>query len=92
VQQKRIEDCGDSFADNVDVVSARALAPLTMLCGYAFPLIVRGAIGLFPKGQDVEAELTEATKYWNIEAEQLPSKTGNGVILAVRRLERRSIS
>ena len=48
---------------------ARALAPLKILCDQAFPLIERGAIGLFPKGQDVEAELTEAAKYWNIEAE-----------------------
>jgi 16S rRNA (guanine527-N7)-methyltransferase len=89
VQQKRIEDCGDSFAGKVDVVSARALAPLTMLCGYAFPLIARGAVGLFPKGQDVEAELTEAAKYWSMQPELVPSRTGDGVIVLVRRLERR---
>jgi len=91
VHQMRIEDCGDGFGDKVDVVSARALAPLTMLCDYAAPYIAKGAVGLFPKGQDVEAELTETTKYWNIEVEQVPSKTGPGVILRVRRLERRSI-
>jgi 16S rRNA (guanine527-N7)-methyltransferase len=89
VQQKRIEDCGDSFGDKVDVVSARALSPLTMLCAHAFPLISRGAIGLFLKGQDVAAELTKATKYWNIECELVPSRTGDGVIVLVRRLERR---
>ncbi len=89
VHQKRIEDCGDGFGDKVDVVSARALAPLTMLCDYAAPFIARGAVGLFLKGQDVEAELTVATKYWNIEAQKLTSKTGDGVILIVRRLERR---
>jgi 16S rRNA (guanine527-N7)-methyltransferase len=90
VHQKRIEDCGDSFGDKVDVVSARALAPLTMLLAHAFPLIGRGAIGLFPKGQDVEAELTEAAKYWSIESELVPSRTGDGVIVIVRRLERRA--
>jgi 16S rRNA (guanine527-N7)-methyltransferase len=89
VHQKRIEDCGDGFGDKVDVVSARALAPLTMLCGYAAPFIAQGAVGLFLKGQDVEAELTEATKYWSVEAEQVPSRTGDGVIVLVRRLERR---
>jgi 16S rRNA (guanine527-N7)-methyltransferase len=89
VHQKRIEDCGDGFGDKVDVVSARALAPLTMLCGYAAPFIARGAVGLFLKGQDVEAELTQATKYWSIEAGQVPSRTGDGVIVVVRRLERR---
>ena len=47
------------------MVTARALAPLKILCDQAFPLIARGAVGLFPKGQDVEAELTEAAKYWS---------------------------
>lgn len=90
VHQMRIEDCGDGFGDKVDVVSARALAPLTMLCDYAAPFIAQGAVGLFLKGQDVEAELTEATKYWNIEAERVPSRTGDGVVVVVRRLERRT--
>lgn len=89
VHQMRIEDCGDGFGDKVDVVSARALAPLTMLCDYAAPFIAQGAVGLFLKGQDVEAELTKATKYWNIEAERVPSTTGDGVVVVVRRLERR---
>ena len=89
VHQKRIEDCGDSFGDKVDVVSARALAPLKILCDQAFPLIAQGAVGLFPKGQDVAAELTEAAKYWRIEAETVPSRTSpEGCILAVKRLER----
>ena len=89
VQQKRIEDCGDSFGDKVDVVSARALAPLKILCDQAFPLIARGAVGLFPKGQDVAAELTEAAKYWRIEAETVPSRTSpEGCIVVVKGLLR----
>jgi len=89
VHQKRIEDCGDSFGDKVDVVSARALAPLKILCDQAFPLIARGAVGLFPKGQDVAAELTEAAKYWRIEAETVPSRTSpEGCIVVVKRLLR----
>ena len=88
VHQKRIEDCGDSFGDNIDVVSARALASLTMLCGYAQPLIARGAIGLFPKGQDVGAELTEATRYWSMDYGLVPSRTGEGSIVVVRGLEK----
>jgi len=89
VHAKRIEDCGDSFGDKVDVVSARALAPLKILCDQAFALIDRGAVGLFAKGQDVAAELTEAAKYWRIEAETVPSRTGaDGCIVAVRRLTR----
>jgi len=89
VHAQRIEDCGDSFGDNVDVVSARALAPLKSLCDQAFPLISRGAIGLFPKGQDVASELTEAAKYWRIKAETVPSRTSpEGCIVVVRGLER----
>ena len=89
VHQKRIEDCGDSFGDKVDAVSARALAPLKILCDQAFPLIAKGALGLFPKGQDVAAELTEAAKYWRIEAETVPSRTSpEGCIVVVRDLAR----
>ena len=89
VHAKRIEDCGDSFGDKVDVVSARALASLNILCDQAFPLIAKAAVGLFPKGQDVAAELTEAAKYWRIEATTVPSRTSpDGCIVVVKRLER----
>jgi 16S rRNA (guanine527-N7)-methyltransferase len=87
VHQVRAENFGDSFAGDVHVVTARALAPLKTLCDPAFPWIARGAVGIFPKGQDVGAELTEAAKYWSIEAETVPSKTSpDGRILVVRDL------
>jgi 16S rRNA (guanine527-N7)-methyltransferase len=75
VHQERVEKFGESFAETVHVVTARALAPLKILCDRAFPLIAKGAIGLFPKGQDVAAELTEAAKYWRLEASTVPSVT-----------------
>jgi 16S rRNA (guanine527-N7)-methyltransferase len=51
-------------------------------------LIAKGAVGLFLKGQDVEAELTEATKYWSIQASLVPSLTWpSGAIVVVRGLE-----
>ena len=62
-----IEDIVDRIAGPVDCVTARAVAPLHQLIGFAEPLVKRGAKALFLKGQDVEAELTEATKYWKIE-------------------------
>ncbi len=87
VYNQRVEKFGDSFRETVDVVSARALAPLKTLCGQAFPLIARGAVGLFLKGQDVDAELTEAAKYWRIEASKVPSKTSpEGCIVVIRGL------
>jgi len=90
IHAQRIENFGDSFGDSADVVSARALAPLKTVCDQAVPLIARGAVGLFLKGQDVDAELTEAAKYWSIEAEKVPSKTSpDGCIVVVRSLKPR---
>jgi 16S rRNA (guanine527-N7)-methyltransferase len=90
LRQVRAENFAAGHGDSVDVVTARALAPLKVLCDLAFPLIQRGAIGLFPKGQDVDAELTEATKYWNIEATKAPSKTSpDGSIVIVTGLTRK---
>lgn len=87
VHAVRAENFGDSFGDKADVVSARALAPLKSLCDQAFPLIAAGAVGLFPKGQDVEAELTETTKYWTVQADLVPSRTSpDGTIVRVRGL------
>ena len=74
----RIEDFVKNFKAKPDVVSARALAPLDELLKLAHPLLKTGAQGLFPKGQDVEGELTKASKYWNIEAELGPEQDQPG--------------
>src|SRR5204862_94771 len=58
-----------------EVVTARALAPMAELLRYAEPWLGKGAKGLFLKGRDIEAELTESAKSWNIEAKLLPSVT-----------------
>ena len=87
VHSERVEKYTQTPVNSVDVVSARALAPLKVLCDQAFPLIARGAIGLFPKGLDVAAELTEAAKYWNIKATTVASKTSpEGCIVIVKGL------
>lgn len=91
VHPERIENFGDSFAGQADVVTARALAPLDLLLDYAAPLMAKGAIGLFLKGQDVGAELTEASKRWSVEATQAPSVTDSGGrVLIVKGLKRRN--
>jgi 16S rRNA (guanine527-N7)-methyltransferase len=87
VHQERAEKFGESCAETVHAVTARALAPLKILCDQAFPLISRGAIGLFPKGQDIDAELTDAAKYWRLEASRVPSKTSpESSIIVIRSL------
>jgi 16S rRNA (guanine527-N7)-methyltransferase len=90
VHAERIEDFAKKFTGEVDVVTARALAPLKTLLELAFPLLKTGAQGLFLKGQDVDAELTEASKYWNVEANLVPSKTlPESRIVVVRSVQRR---
>ncbi len=90
VHHMRAEDFAKSCAEPVDVVTARAVASLKTLCDQALPLIAKGAIGLFPKGQDVDAELTEAAKYWTIQATKVPSVTSpDGRIVVIRGLAKR---
>jgi 16S rRNA (guanine527-N7)-methyltransferase len=88
-----LSDIGDSVDSNlsrIDCVTARALAPLHQLIGWAAPLIEKGAKALFLKGQDVELELTEATKYWNIKPRLHSSLTGgHGWIVELNQVERR---
>jgi 16S rRNA (guanine527-N7)-methyltransferase len=60
----RIEDFG-AGKGRYDVVTARALAPLPRLIPYAKPILDRGAIGLFHKGADLEAELAAAKDVLN---------------------------
>ncbi len=74
-----------------DVVTARAVAPLEKLLGYAQPYLKRGAQGLFLKGEKAEAELQEARKVWQVDADLSVSRSDpRGRILTVRTLRRGS--
>src|ERR1700716_1694070 len=93
VHLAKIKDSVDRIAGKVDCVTARAVAPLHQLIGFAEPLVSKGAKALFPKGQDVEAELTEATKYWDIKPQLHSSRTGGqGWIVELDHIERRNPS
>lgn len=74
VYARRIEDCIGSIGQP-DIVTARALAPLDALFGYANLLLKRGAVGLFPKGRDHQEELTEALRNWQFSYKLHPSVT-----------------
>jgi 16S rRNA (guanine527-N7)-methyltransferase len=87
-----IGDSVDSLPGPVDCVTARAVAPLHQLVGFAERLVGKGAKALFLKGQDVEAELTEATKYWKLTPRLHSSLTGQGWIVELDRIERRNPS
>jgi 16S rRNA (guanine527-N7)-methyltransferase len=88
-----IGDSVDRISGPVDCVTARAVAPLHQLIGFAAPWVNRGAKALFLKGQDVEVELTEAPKYWNIKPLLHSSRTGGqGWIVELDHIERRNSS
>lgn len=91
IHSARIEEAATREAARLKVgaVTARALAPLPKLLDYAQPFLENGAKGYFHKGQDVDAELTDATKSWKIQVEKHPSLTdSHGVILVVKEAHR----
>jgi 16S rRNA (guanine527-N7)-methyltransferase len=89
VHDCRIEDLARSGQPgNVDLVTARALAPLPKLLQLAAPWLEAGARGLFHKGQDVDSELTESAKSWRITCARHPSVVDpGGCILEVKEID-----
>jgi len=86
IHQCRIESAPPMFAD---VISARALAPLPDLLRLAARFFGLNSTGLFLKGQDVDNDLTEASKSWSMSLERLASRSDpSGVILRVKGLSR----
>jgi len=79
----------EAQALRVDVVTARAVAPMEKLLAYAQPYLQRGAQGLFLKGEKAEAELIEARKVWHFESDLSVSRSDpRGRIVSVRSLRR----
>jgi 16S rRNA (guanine527-N7)-methyltransferase len=75
IHAERIEAFNTNFEGPVDAVSARALAPLATLVAYAEKYLLQGAIGVFPKGQQAEAELTALSLDRRYQIESVPSQT-----------------
>ena len=73
-----------------DVVTARALAPLERLLGWAAPCLSDGTISLFPKGEDAASELTVAAKGWTMNIVRHSSLTDpRATILELSHVRRR---
>jgi 16S rRNA (guanine527-N7)-methyltransferase len=64
IRCERIETCAPLAAD---VVSARALAPLSKLLEFTAIHRRPGGMGLFAKGETVHKELAEAARFWRFE-------------------------
>jgi len=74
IRNGRIEAViGDAVG--TEIVCARALAALDQLLDWSAPLLNSGTIGLFPKGRDVQAELTQASARWTFTYDLVPSRT-----------------
>ncbi|WP_417515744.1 16S rRNA (guanine(527)-N(7))-methyltransferase RsmG [Minwuia sp.] len=90
VLARRINDVPPAAAR---FVSARALAPLPKLLEMAYRFNGPDTRYLFLKGQDVESELTDATKYWKFDVSQHPSRSdlgrdSRGSVLSIGALRR----
>ena len=73
----------------VDVISARALAPMSRLLGVCEPFFSPETIALLPKGRDADQELAEARRSWQFGGEEVGSRTAvDGRIVVVRELRR----
>ena len=89
VKPMRIEAFATMNRETFDVVSARALAPLPLLLELAAPFLRPAGVALFPKGQDVDAELAAARTAWNVDADLIQSQTdADASILRIRSAER----
>jgi 16S rRNA (guanine527-N7)-methyltransferase len=73
----------------VDIVTARALAPLDRLLDLAEPFIGPGTTCLFPKGARAAQELTQARKGWTMTVSMHPSIADpRGVVLYLSEVAR----
>lgn len=86
VHHMRIQDFQ---LEKVRYVTARAFAALPDLLCHSEDWLCAGAIGLYPKGQNWQEELTSAQKYWKFAYEAIPSVShADGVILKISEVSR----
>jgi 16S rRNA (guanine527-N7)-methyltransferase len=75
-----------------DAITARALAPLSQLLAWAAPHRADTAICLFHKGKGWQAEVDEAKKDWDIEAQPFSSVTDrDSVLLRISQLSAKGL-
>lgn len=88
VHRLRLESMSEPVGmPDVQLVTARAFAPLSVLLGLAEPFMRRGACALFHKGQEYNTELIQAAKSWKISYDSHPSVTDSqSVILEIKEI------
>lgn len=86
VKSRRIEDLEPQ---HVDVLTARALAPLSQLCSFAHRHLQPDGLAIFPKGASAEREIAEARKLWFFNCDMMQSHTDpDATVLAIRDIRR----
>jgi 16S rRNA (guanine527-N7)-methyltransferase len=81
----------ESLTLQVDVVTARALAPLAKLLPLAAPLLVPDGRMIFLKGANVPAELAEARATWFMREQCVPSLADlHGCVVILDEVRRRA--
>lgn len=83
IRAERIESALTGLADQIEGVSARALAPLDRLLQLAREPLEKGAIGVFLKGEDWRDELTAAERLDSFNCESAESRTRRGARIVV---------
>jgi 16S rRNA (guanine527-N7)-methyltransferase len=82
----RLEKILPGFDEKIEAVSARALAPLETLLGYAEKFIDQGAVGVFSKGKHFGPELTASLTAGKYLITTIESKTCSAArLMLVRR-------
>lgn len=93
VHCERIESAAKGIAElpqPPQIVTARALTSLDKLLALSEPLLAAGAIALFHKGREFEAELRECNGLWRFDLIVHPSRIeADSVLLEISRLQRR---
>jgi 16S rRNA (guanine527-N7)-methyltransferase len=85
IHAERIEAFVPRYDQAVDAVSARALAALPQLLTFAEKFLLAGAIGVFPKGEQADAELTGSQRDRRFTIESVPSRTHDQASLLIVR-------
>lgn len=85
VRAERAETAVPDIA-RAEVVSARALAPLADLVRLSRPLLESGALGVYPKGESVQRELTQWGPPDSFEVSLAPSRTHKSAAIALIRM------
>ncbi|MBR1601182.1 MAG: 16S rRNA (guanine(527)-N(7))-methyltransferase RsmG [Alphaproteobacteria bacterium] len=73
-----------------DVITARAVASLDILCGYVYKIGGSNVESLFLKGKSYKEEVSVACKQWLFDTKVIPNKySDEGVILKLSKLRKK---